>query len=542
MMRFMASASRSEPRPRTVLAAKMSDARPEYGWFTESDTTTGALEPQPISQPQPPPQRPDPAAPHTATLPPQASDFLTAFPRMEAASLPMKHAMESTLFPSANGVVTDPANTSTSHARGFAASGGGGVGGGLSFPEFSPATAEILRRVGAAKSGSSVNWQTAREQVQNMMKTSDKIAPPPPLLNHRRSRGGAAARTAAAVPNVPRAQSVTNPPGAPVPGSEVPTGGKPAEAPQPCPQDRASAPVRTSTPTQPGSASRGRGGARGRGRGRGSGGKRKREESSDTEYSVTSDVSSDFIPMPVKTKSGRNVNKPSVFIPPPFLPPGKRRKSHRRGEATACKTCQRSQSMPNNEVVVCDDCSTPYHQYCHDPPIDRDASQASEKEWLCSSCAKPTATTDGESPNKLISSADLTEEQKRRYLLSLPSVELVNLLLKACERHPDLAFFAPATGVDMEMSQRPDMSIDLFVSSSSSHNHNTNSSTHDMGGVSSHHIRNGEDDYDGYDTDPPAHYPKPGNGLFRTLPPDSEDLERLVDENTQPFSHRMHDV
>ena len=45
--------------------------------------------------------------------------------------------------------------------------------------------------------------------------------------------------------------------------------------------------------------------------------------------------------------------------------------------------------------------------------------------------------------------------------------------------------------------------------------------------------------YDGYDTDPPAHYPKPGNGLARTLRPDADDLEFLVDSNTDVFSHEF---
>ena len=46
------------------------------------------------------------------------------------------------------------------------------------------------------------------------------------------------------------------------------------------------------------------------------------------------------------------------------------------------------------------------------------------------------------------------------------------------------------------------------------------------------------DEYDdGYDTDPPAHYPKPGNGLARTLKPDKEDWEYMVDDNYEAFSH-----
>ena len=46
------------------------------------------------------------------------------------------------------------------------------------------------------------------------------------------------------------------------------------------------------------------------------------------------------------------------------------------------------------------------------------------------------------------------------------------------------------------------------------------------------------DEYeDDYDTDPPAHYPKAGNGLARALRPESEDLQWLVDDNFEVFSH-----
>jgi hypothetical protein len=45
------------------------------------------------------------------------------------------------------------------------------------------------------------------------------------------------------------------------------------------------------------------------------------------------------------------------------------------------------------------------------------------------------------------------------------------------------------------------------------------------------------DEDDGYDTDPPAHYPKAGNGLARAMRPESEDLQWLVDDNFEVFSH-----
>ena len=48
-----------------------------------------------------------------------------------------------------------------------------------------------------------------------------------------------------------------------------------------------------------------------------------------------------------------------------------------------------------------------------------------------------------------------------------------------------------------------------------------------------------EDHYDGYETDPPQHYPKAGNGLARTLPPESEDLPWLIDDNFEVFAHQV---
>ena len=69
------------------------------------------------------------------------------------------------------------------------------------------------------------------------------------------------------------------------------------------------------------------------------------------------------------------------------------------------------------------------------------------------------------------------------------------------------------------------------------------SSTNHLPPVSSEDVHPpAEEQYDGYDTDPPAHYPKPGNGLARTLPPEFEDLEHLVDDNFEVFSHRVNYV
>jgi hypothetical protein len=39
-------------------------------------------------------------------------------------------------------------------------------------------------------------------------------------------------------------------------------------------------------------------------------------------------------------------------------------------------------------IVYCDGCNTPYHQYCHDPPIDKEVIQIPDMEWFCKECKK----------------------------------------------------------------------------------------------------------------------------------------------------------
>lgn len=99
-------------------------------------------------------------------------------------------------------------------------------------------------------------------------------------------------------------------------------------------------------------------------------------------------MSSSNTPLPTRTKSGRSVNKPVVFVPtiPEPAHGTKRRKSTKTLLAAKCKTCQRETDPANNRIVFCDACNTAYHQYCHRPPIDSDVVTVLEKEWLCSAC------------------------------------------------------------------------------------------------------------------------------------------------------------
>jgi hypothetical protein len=136
--------------------------------------------------------------------------------------------------------------------------------------------------------------------------------------------------------------------------------------------------------------SRARGPTRASTRG-GRGGKRKRNDedddnSSDSEIITTSAQT---------TKSGRNVQKPTSFVPPPqpspqATPVYKRKKpTYRKNpESAVCKVCLRGVSPASNMIVFCDGCNTPYHQWCHQPPIDKSVIEEIDKEWFCRPCER----------------------------------------------------------------------------------------------------------------------------------------------------------
>jgi hypothetical protein len=127
-----------------------------------------------------------------------------------------------------------------------------------------------------------------------------------------------------------------------------------------------------------------------------------------------SDISSSYTPLPTRTKSGRNVHKPVAFVPtiPEPTPGVKRRRSTKTILAAQCKTCHRGTETGNNRIVFCDICSTPYHQYCHNPPIDEDVVTVLEKEWLCGPCQRSKQTV-VEGTEDLVSGEALSIEEVR---------------------------------------------------------------------------------------------------------------------------------
>lgn len=294
-----------------------------------------------------------------------------------------------------------------------------------------------------------------------------------------------------------------------------------------------------------------------------------------------SDASEAYTPVQTQTKSGRQVTKPAQFtpaLPSPASGTKRKRVYNKKPETILCKVCSRATSVGGNMIVFCDGCNTPYHQYCHDPPIGKDVVQIVDKAWFCTPCiqkkdaskAEPTQAaavqpTPADLQKSLIPAPNLSDAdvsyffhycrclvdhvyQKRQYFGLLPSHALIDLLVHASSSQPSLALYEPSrlslirhSGPSQTTSLNPNVTT-LHKSSSSGLSSPPPSSNSGSGG--GHMVTTAaptsnppplDEAYDeDYDT---GHFPKPGNGLSRTLRPESEDLQWLVDDNFEVFSH-----
>jgi hypothetical protein len=170
----------------------------------------------------------------------------------------------------------------------------------------------------------------------------------------------------------------------------------------------------------PPSTGRGRGRGRGgRPRGRGGRGGRKplaegikiHEVSSDSEDDLMDDAEN--TPLATTSRSGRAITKPTTFVPvipsPTSGTKRKRKWGRRNPELAVCKQCLRPHSPATNMIVFCDGCNTPYHRYCHYPPISQEVVDVADMEWFCSDCTvRPPPEVDIDS---FVNGGDLMDHQ-----------------------------------------------------------------------------------------------------------------------------------
>ncbi|CAK4030476.1 SWM histone demethylase complex subunit phf1 [Lecanosticta acicola] len=295
--------------------------------------------------------------------------------------------------------------------------------------------------------------------------------------------------------------------------------------------------VSQSTPGSSGRGrGRGRGGGRPRGRARGStarGGKRKREDDDDG----ASDSSDEVTPIATMTKSGRSIQKPTSFVPPPQSPTTthkrKRPYNRRNPESAVCRACLRGNSPASNMIVFCDGCNTPYHRWCHHPPIDQAVIDETDKEWFCHECEServvPVPVAEVE---RFVSAEGASADERQAYFSTLPPGMLITLLTKATTLKPDLPLFPPKFKAQLQQT------------ASASTNGHASSSMAPPAPPPHHGISRPPPDEEEYDEDVhPPNYPRPGQGLLSTLPPEQEDLQWLVenDDKHGVFTHIYQD-
>ncbi|ESZ96455.1 hypothetical protein SBOR_3187 [Sclerotinia borealis F-4128] len=179
--------------------------------------------------------------------------------------------------------------------------------------------------------------------------------------------------------------------------------------------------------------------------------------------SDSDDSNSATMEMPKITQSGRQIVKPTQFVPP--LPETSSRKrssasTNKRSqnqEQALCKRCGRGNSPHNNMIVFCDGCNLGWHQMCHDPVVSEEEVKDEEAPWFCNDCARKRGIKPAPSKTDGVSWAGKSLDQRRAYLALLPHPQLVALLIKASTLHPDMPIF-PANSPPFQPRQSQNIS------------------------------------------------------------------------------------
>ncbi|KAG9514614.1 hypothetical protein KCV07_g7987, partial [Aureobasidium melanogenum] len=403
---------------------------------------------------------------------------------------------------------------------------------------FSPATEQILERLPSTNLSaaySTQEWEAARNAVLKNMTTSTSLGADATVKEEAMDTS-----IDAATPVV-RGGRGRNRGGRPR-GSRGRGRGRGAI------EGTAMSPLSAAAETPP-STGRGRGRGRGgRPRGRGGRGGRKPLAEGIKIHEVSSDSDDDLFddaegtPLATTSRSGRAITKPTTFVPViPSPTSGTKRKRNwgrRNPELAVCKQCLRPHSPATNMIVFCDGCNTPYHRYCHYPPISQQVVDVPDMEWFCSDCTvRPPPEVDIDS---FMSGGDLMDHQKREVLMLLPTNALVELLLRAEQSHPDLALFPPGAF----QTPIPTTLTDLLDAPKAQVEPLPPNPPEPPSDDSEHAyyplpVRPDDDVDEGYNEldNPTANHPKPGQGLAALLGPEENDLKWLVDDNEEVYSH-----
>lgn len=259
---------------------------------------------------------------------------------------------------------------------------------------------------------------------------------------------------------------------------------------------------------------------------------------------------------PIQTKSGRHVQKPTTYNPAEMESSSAKKRVHyskvRTAEQALCKKCTRMHSPASNQMVFCDGCNEGWHQMCHEPWIAEDVVKDTNKAWFCANCqakrerqyASTPSNTHSHPPKrqKVVAAvreswADRTPQQKRAYLSTLSSQDLVGLLMYSLEMHPDLAIF-PASAEPTTAPSTP--GTPQTPSDSQTVGRKGGRPQKGVKGAPApSQQQQPENDEDFDPLEPP--WPKPGHGLYKLLPPEEED-DFLVDDNDfEAFSVIVYD-
>lgn len=320
-----------------------------------------------------------------------------------------------------------------------------------------------------------------------------------------------------------------------------------------------------------------------------------------TGNSLSDDESDEFTMATTQTKSGRTIHRPTVFVRQQEVTatpvavkqksPPRKKKQVRKGKDIniTCERCERGHSPMSNAIVFCDECNGAWHQFCHDPPIEMEVISVKELQWFCNECrpveAAPMSTagvqadTSNHIPAQtvtttvydsnflesqdLVGGSEFTKTERLAYLSGLSHAALVKLLVRVSDTNPDLKLFpanlrdlrssifiAPSStaeprnpAIDLSSQEHapapgtsvPPASTALQPASEGQTGSILTTINKTPAPALSREEYESEDDYI------PEHrlYPKPGNG-FR-LPPDSVDLDILLeDSGCRTFSHALH--